>query len=301
MVADKTDLSDNKAKNKMNDMRKFLLVLAAFLPLAIQAEEANDTTFTYKDKKIVVDVDNGKTNVQVYDMDGNKQTKSHESTFVDGQEIERIYVGSPFVPRPKNKSFRATLPLFFMGLGGMTQSLTGKEHGAIHSDNSRSWELGVSVLETSWPVNAAKTLGFVTGLQGALNYNHIDRAYRMLGNSLVTADYDRVKKSYLKYTTIRVPLFFEYQEQYKKHRMYFGLGLSLDWRNNLKSKCKYTDEDGFGTIVSTVHVNHWGLNLEYHIGIDNISLYIRSALTPLYKLDTGKKAYPFNIGFGISL
>lgn len=282
-------------------MKGHLLLLAASLTLAAHAEEANDTTFTYKDKKIVVDVDNGKTNVQVYDMDGNKQTKSHESTFVDGQEIERIYVGSPFIPRPRNQSFRATLPLIFVGLGGMVQTLRGNDHGAIRADNSRSWEIGGSVLETSIPVNAAKTLGIVTGLQGALNYNHIRRPYRMLGNNLVVADYDKVKKSYLKYGTIRVPVFFEYQEQYKKHRMFLGLGLSLDWRRNLKSKCKYEDEDGSGTVTSTVHVNHWGLNLEYHIGMDNVSLYIRSALTPLYKLDNGKKAYPFNIGLGISL
>lgn len=284
-------------------MKKILLLLALCLALGIRAEEAKDTTFTYKDKKIVVGEDKGKTTVQVYDTDGNRLTKAHESTFVDGQEIERIYVGSPFFPNrpPRNDSFRGTLPLFFIGLGGMTQSPTSREHGAIHADNSRSWEIGMSMLETSKAVNAAKTLGFVTGLQFAINYNHIDRSYRMIGNSIVKNDYDKVKKSYLKYTTVRLPVYFEFQEQYRKHRFYAGLGLSVDWRANLKSKCKYTDEDGSGSATSTVHVNHWGLNLEYHIGLDNISLYMRGALTPLYKLDNGKKAYPLNFGIGISL
>lgn len=282
-------------------MKKTLLLLIMCCPTAMQAGEANDTTFIYKDKKIVVDVEKGKTNVQVYDTEGNKQTKAHESTFVDGQEIERIYVGSPFIPRPKNQSFRATLPLFFIGLGGMADSQNGNAHGAIRSDNSRSWEMGMSLLETSKALNEAKTLGVVTGLQTAINYNHINRSHRMKGNSLVENNYDKVKKSYLKYTTIRIPVFLEYQEQYKSHRMFFGLGLSVDWRANLKSKCKYSDENGSGTVISTVNVNHWGLNLEYHIGFDNIQLYMRSALTPLYKLDNRKKAYPFNFGIGISL
>lgn len=282
-------------------MKKLFSILALCLPMTMQAEEAGDTTFMYKDRKIVIGTDDNKTNVQVYDMDGNKMTKSHESTFVNGQEIERIYVGSPFIPKPKNKSFKSTLPLFFIGLGGMTQSLSSYEHGDIHANNSRSWEIGMSFLETSKPINAAKTLGIVTGMQLALNYNHIDRNYRLLGNNAVAADYDRVKKSYIKYSTFRIPVYLEYQEQYRKHRFFFGLGLSLDWRANLKSKCKYSDEDGSGTVISTVHVNHWGTNLEYHIGIDNISLYMRSALTPLYKMDNGKKAYPFNFGLGISL
>ena len=77
---------------------KKLLLLAAFLPLLGEAAEKEDTTFVVKDKKIVVDVDGSKTNVKVFGNDGVEQTKVSEMNFVDGQEVEQVYVGSPFLP-----------------------------------------------------------------------------------------------------------------------------------------------------------------------------------------------------------
>lgn len=48
-------------------MKLLFLFTALILSATAYAEEANDTTFNVKDKKIVVDVQDSKTIVKVYD------------------------------------------------------------------------------------------------------------------------------------------------------------------------------------------------------------------------------------------
>lgn len=79
-------------------MKLLFLFTALILSATAYAEEANDTTFNVKDKKIVVDVQDSKTVVKVYDNNGYEFTKTREMEYVDGQEVEQIYVGSPLVP-----------------------------------------------------------------------------------------------------------------------------------------------------------------------------------------------------------
>lgn len=79
-------------------MKHLIFMLAALLPMLAFAADENDTTFTVKDKKIVVDVNDDKTVVTVYNKNGYEMSKTRELEFIDGQEVERVYVGSPFVP-----------------------------------------------------------------------------------------------------------------------------------------------------------------------------------------------------------
>ena len=57
-------------------MKHLILLLAALLPALAFAAEKNDTTFTVKDKTIVIDVDSGKTVVKVYNKDGYQLSKT---------------------------------------------------------------------------------------------------------------------------------------------------------------------------------------------------------------------------------
>ena len=61
-------------------MKHLILLLAALLPALAFAAEKNDTTFTVKDKKIVVDVDSGKTVVKVYATSCRKRARWSLST-----------------------------------------------------------------------------------------------------------------------------------------------------------------------------------------------------------------------------
>lgn len=87
----------------MKDMRKTLLLLAALLPLTGMAAETGDTTFVVNSKKIVVADSAGITKISVYGHDGKALNRTYETAFVDGQEIERVYVTSPFIPQSLNR------------------------------------------------------------------------------------------------------------------------------------------------------------------------------------------------------
>ena len=103
---------------------KKLLFLAACLPMLAGAEEVKDTTFVVNGKSIVIDVDGDKTNVKVYGKDGNRETKISEMNYIDGQEVERVFVGSPFVPTEnlQHLDFSPRFATVWMGMS----SISGK-------------------------------------------------------------------------------------------------------------------------------------------------------------------------------
>ena len=85
------------------DMRKTLL-LAVLMPLAAVASEPADTTIIMNNRQIVVNDSAGITRVSVYDNDGTQLTRTYETSFTDGQEVERVYVTSPFIPQTLGKN-----------------------------------------------------------------------------------------------------------------------------------------------------------------------------------------------------
>lgn len=84
-------------------MRKTLL-LAVLMPLAAVASEPADTTIIMNNRHIVVNDSAGITRVSVYDNDGTQLTRTYETSFTDGQEVERVYVTSPFIPQTLGKN-----------------------------------------------------------------------------------------------------------------------------------------------------------------------------------------------------
>ena len=62
------------------------------------AAEVNDTTIHYANKQIVLSKDSVSLNVAVYNKDGNMLAKTKETSYIDGQEVERFFISSPFVP-----------------------------------------------------------------------------------------------------------------------------------------------------------------------------------------------------------
>ena len=87
-------------------------MMAAMMPAFALAEtnsnsapasvEANDTTIRVNDQNIVIKQDGEQTSVKIYKMNGNEMnemTKISETQFVDGQEVEKVFVTSPFIPQ----------------------------------------------------------------------------------------------------------------------------------------------------------------------------------------------------------
>ena len=285
-------------KNINMKMKTFLSLIAMPLFVTQAAAEVNDTTLIVNNRKIVIAMDSAETKVSVYDTLDNKLTKSYESTFVDGQQIERIYVGPPFVPKKGRRKFTHTLPTFFIGMDGLTEDVADNGHGNIKARNNRSWEFGCTPIVFCGGITKDGHVGITGGLQMTIAYNHMQNGYIMKANNVEQLDGYATRKSYMKYASLRLPLFLDYRGG-KKNMFYTGLGMSVEWRNNLTHKYKYNIDDGFMTVRDKQRVNHWGLNLEYHIGYGCLQMYARSALTPLYKLNDGTKAYPFAVGLGI--
>ena len=65
--------------------------------------ESQDTVFTVNNRNIVVSQDDCQTSVKVYKNDGKEMTLTSETKFVDGQEVERVFVTSPFIPQNYSK------------------------------------------------------------------------------------------------------------------------------------------------------------------------------------------------------
>lgn len=145
---------------------KKLLLLAAFLPLLGEAAEKEDTTFVVKDKKIVVDVDGSKTNVKVFGNDGVEQTKVSEMNFVDGQEVEQVYVGSPFLPTNnlQHIDFAPRYPTVWFGMANITGKVFGTSQ-LHHARFSKSFEFGVTPYYMSVPFNKQNSMGLSIAAQ----------------------------------------------------------------------------------------------------------------------------------------
>ena len=131
-------------------------MMAAMMPAFALAEtnsncapasvEANDTTIRVNDQNIVIKQDGEQTSVKIYKMNGNEMTKISETQFVDGQEVEKVFVTSPFIPQTLSKrkrSLESHYPTFFFGcsqLPGSRGSMGGNNE--MHSRDSKSWEWG---------------------------------------------------------------------------------------------------------------------------------------------------------------
>lgn len=120
-------------------MKLLFLFTALILSATAYAEEANDTTFNVKDKKIVVDVQDSKTIVKVYDNNGFQLLKTREMEYVNGQEVEQVYVGSPLIPTEnlQNLKFRSYLPTIWYGYNYMGNKIGSTKNEGIYSRRSK--------------------------------------------------------------------------------------------------------------------------------------------------------------------
>ena len=82
---------------------------AAVMAIGAQANDSiatttvkTDTVVNTKDRKIVVSEDGDMIKVSVFKNDSTGMRMVKETTFTDGQEVEQVYVSSPFLPNTWN-------------------------------------------------------------------------------------------------------------------------------------------------------------------------------------------------------
>lgn len=275
---------------------KKLLFLAACLPMLAGAEEVKDTTFVVNGKSIVVDVDGDKTNVKVYGKDGNRETKISEMNYIDGQEVERVFVGSPFVPTEnlQHLDFSPRFATVWMGMSSISSKVMGSSE-LDHARYSKSFELGVTPYYMSVPFNKSHSLGLSMAAQ--VVWSHLcfqkDCAVGEEGGRWHFKELGyRADGNNINFLSLRVPFMFTWQSDYDFE---LGIGLTPEFRTNAWYRRKGPE----GKFTDTYKLNHAGLGLALSWGFGPVVMGGNFGLTPLFKTADGKKAYQTSayIGF----
>lgn len=282
------------------DMRKTLL-LAVLMPLAAVASEPADTTIIMNNRQIVVNDSAGITRVSVYDNDGTQLTRTYETSFTDGQEVERVYVTSPFIPQTLGKNrkpMESHYPFFFMGYNLLSDGAMGFSGStALHTRDSKSWEFGFTLASVAFRLG--RNLALTTAMQTTWAYNHFQGNYVLTTtdgmSSLVEKEDIKVKKSYITYSIIRVPVMMEWSRK----SFYAGLGASIDMR--MSDESKYRANKKTYTETDDINMKPLGLNLEMRMGYGFLMLYGRVGLTPLLKTSSAPKCYSVSFGMGLRI
>ena len=145
--------------------------------------------------------------------------KVRETEFVDGQEVEQVYITSPFIPRKtykrRNQEY-SHYPFFFTG-GNM---LAGS-----------AFECPIS--SSSWAVTAAMSLAFVS--------HHFKTDYMLTTVDGITSfkpfavgddeNGERPSKSYLSYWAVRIPIMLEWSNRIGSDDIYAAFGPSIEFRH----------------------------------------------------------------------
>lgn len=283
---------------------KKILLLAALMPMMMHGAEAQDTTFTMNGKQIVVSDSAGQMRFSVFSKDSVALTKTYETEFCDGQEVQQVYVTSPFIPRMVSRRWhhiKNHYPLFYMGfnqIGGSVLSFGGNK--AMHSRDTKSWEWGLTLLGSG--IGFTSNLVLTSALQIGQVHNHFQGNYVLTTvngvSSMKLMDED-LKKSYISYTYLRVPFMLEWQMPARRRDVFAGLGLSLEYRWSDHSR--YFIGKHKNTETNDINLNPLGVNLEASVGYSFLTLYLRAGLTPLLKKSSAPTCYPVGFGFGINL
>lgn len=281
-------------------MKKSLL-FALLLPAVAMAVEPADTTIIVDDNRIVVNDSAGITSVSVYKDDGTQLTRTYETSFADGQEVERVYVTSPFIPQTlgKNKKpMESHYPFFFMGYNLLSDGAMGFSGStALHTRDSKSWEFGFTLASVAFRLG--RNLALTTAMQTTWAYNHFQGNYVLTTtdgmSSLVEKEDIKVKKSYISYSIIRVPVMMEWS----KGSFYAGAGMSIDMR--MSDESKYRANKKTYTETEDINLKPLGLNLEMRMGYGFLMLYGRVGLTPLLKTSSAPKCYSVSFGMGLRI
>ena len=114
-------------------------------------------------------------------------------------------------------------------------------------------------------------------------------------SSLVEKEDIKVKKSYISYSIIRVPVMMEWS----KGSFYAGAGMSIDMR--MSDESKYRANKKTYTETEDINLKPLGLNLEMRMGYGFLMLYGRVGLTPLLKTSSAPKCYSVSFGMGLRI
>lgn len=294
-----------------------LIMTAVIMPVMAFAQETatstdttadkktSDTTFVFNKQKFEISQNGERTSVKVYKKNGTEMKKTVETEFLDGQEVEQVYVTSPFIPRRTYKRHSqeySHYPFMFAGGDLLAGSAFGTSSSDRYSRDGKSSEWGFTGASFEYPLTPS--LAITSALSIAHVSHHFKTGYVLNTIDGVTSlqpfkgdnDDDRPSKSYLSYWTIRMPLMAEWSMRVGVDDLFAAFGPSVEFRFNERSRYKLGKKH---TISKDVNMNPVGLNLEARVGYGSFMLYARTALTPLLRTEYAPEWYPFAVGMGL--
>lgn len=300
----RNSITTRHQQNNHDNMKHLIIMLITMLPATLAAVEKSDTTFIVNDKKIVVNDTTDRTVVTVYDSQGYKLIKTREMEYVDGQEVEQVYVGSPLIPveNLQNISFRPQYPMLWYGLATIGRHPFSNSSDGLFGRRKGSFEIGITPFSMAIPFNKSRTIGLTAAVQAAWVRHNFSRGYALGqegGRVSFTPLAAQSESNNINYGLLRVPVMLSLQQDYTDYS--FNIGLSAEVRTN--AKYRFTPASGTPAtgVPDVIRLNRFGLNAEMSFSIGCIVIGGSFGLTPLFKTTDGNKAYTIQGNIGIDV
>jgi len=291
-------------------MRQLFFTIALAMPMSLLAEEAADTTIVYNGKQIVISDDAQETRVSVFTQDSTQMVKSSETKFVNKQEIERIYVSSPFFPTSTTRLYASMYPTLWWGTSSLSTQIGRNENTTsregLHARGG--FEVGFTTAEGVYPLSKRGEVIFSNAVQMVYSRHNFQNSALLTGDCHGMGFEDRThaqaSANYMTYGSLRLPLMLGWAPSVNWQSDWldtqFGLALVPEYRFG---KARYVFEpEAFGeSIEQKMRLYHWGLNVDVNMVLGPVKFSIYMGLLPIFKTTEGKKAYCSSLNFGINI
>lgn len=296
-------------------MKHLLLLLLVLTPLAGMAQHSTcneDTTLFYKGRKIVINEQNDKIKVKLYEGNSQGDTISNaqifEGVYLNGQSNERRTVLDvlPFSKKRNKDNHRfdphlCGIYIGYANFGNDFLSFNPSSHANLNA--AHAWELGFTLFTGHIVLSPSKHWGATVGLGWGYRTMRLDgnHAFREIdgitqvypGNS--AEEPTEYSKSRLRYFFFRIPAAIEWQTRIGgKGPVFFSVGPEAEIRHGVKSKGKINGSKE--TFDKGLNVRPLGINLLAQAGAGNIGVYMRYSTLGLFEKNKGPELYPFSFG-----
>ena len=273
------------------------MIVALALPLAVQAEEVNDTTVQYNGKRIVIQDDSTETRVAVFSKDSAEYRKTRETSFVSSQEVERVYITSPLFSGNLSESHYSSMyPTVWYGWNQLVTHSKDNPQAGLHAADG-GFEIGMTTCESVIPLNRRGNFVYSSGVQCVYErYNFQKSAQlfnqgRHIGFMDVTAN--PAASNSLSIGTLRIPHMLAWTPfaYYPKDMLDMQLGIGLTPEFHFGADYNFRPETFGDPIHQKMKIYKFSMNLDLNMVLGPVKLGASLGLLPMFKTVDGKKVY----------
>ena len=221
----------------------------------------------------------------------------------------KLFFNTGFHKKNKSKHKRDyydNLPGIYVGYAQLNGRGLGKSDALSQASSSYEW--GMYIGSTDFNLNDEGTFGASIGLGFSRS------SYRFTLNNVLNEDangnlvfdklddHPEVKKSWLRYWSLRAPVTFGY----RYHRFGISAGAELEWRTFARTRAKYNGSKH--TILEEPAINPLAINGILSVNVGEVCVFGRLGITDLMTIKKttireGNNFHvtPFMVGVGIGL